>query len=177
MKYIYLTSILVLLNCSSEEKKEIIPLSDTSYEVKFAPCGCRREDLVVHAKKTIVMQGVKDYEEFTSKDIEPALESKIIEEDYDNFLYDFSLDTKPKNDLETGKEIIAANGKVKQEEINQFVEKNPKANHPRVSDINSEYRSRGLEVIQGFKSDRKKRQTVDEMSKSRPITLYEIKRK
>ncbi|HRG74459.1 MAG TPA: hypothetical protein PLX69_07870 [Leptospiraceae bacterium] len=177
MKYIYLTTLLVLFNCSSEETKEIIPLSDTSYEVKFAPCVCKREDLVVHAKKTIVMQGVKDYEEFTSKDVEPELESKIIEEDYDNFLYDFSLDTKPKNDLETGRDIITANGKVKQEEINQFVEKNPKSSPPRVSDINSEYRSRGLEVIKGFKSDRKKRHTADEIGKSRPITLYEIRRR
>jgi hypothetical protein len=43
--------------------------------------------------------------------------------------------------------------------------------------MNPEYHSKGLDVIKGFKSDRKKRQTVEEISKSRPIILYEIKRK
>jgi hypothetical protein len=123
------------------------------------------------------MQGVKDYEEITSKDVEPNLESKIIEEDYENFLYDFSLDTKPKNDLETGRETIIATGKVKQEELNKLIEKNSNNNRSKSPNMNPEYHSKGLDVIKGFKSDRKKRQTVEEISKSRPIILYEIKRK
>ncbi len=177
MKFIYFITILILFNCLSEETRENTSLRDTSYEVKFAPCGCRREDLVTQAKKTIVNQGVKDYEELTTKKIEPELESKIIEEDYENFLYDFSLDTKPKTDLETGKETITATGKVKQEELNQFVEKNSNNNRPKNPNLNPEYHSKGLDVIKGFKSDRKKRQTVDEISKSRPIIIYEIKRR
>lgn len=177
MKYIYITTILILINCSSEETRESSVLEDTSYEVKFAPCVCKRNDLVIHAKKTIITQGLKDFEEITSKNIEPNLESKIIEEDYENFLYDFSLDTKPKNDLETGRETITATGKVKQEELNQLVEKNSNDNRPKSPNMNSEYHSKGLDVIKAFKSDRKKRQTVEEMSKSRPIILYEIKRR
>lgn len=177
MKYIYIIAILILLNCSSEETRESSVLADTSYEVKFAPCVCKRDDLVTHAKKTIVMQGVKDYEEITSKDVAPSLESKIIKEDYENFLYDFSLDTNPKNDPETGKEIIAATGKVKQEALNQVVEQDTKRNGLKNPNINSEYHSKGLDVIKGFKSDRKKRQTVEEINKSRSIILYEIKRR
>ncbi len=177
MKFLYLLLFLILLNCSSEEAKENTLLSDTSYEVKFAPCVCKRDDLVIHAKKTIIAQGLKDFEEITSKDVEPKLESKIIEEEYENFLYDFSLDTKSKEDLESGKNVITAIGKVKQEALNQFVEQDTKNNHLKSPSINPEYHSKGLDVIKGFKSDRKKRQTVEEISKSRPIIVYEIKRK
>ncbi len=178
MKSFYLIIVLLFITCSSEETRDNSLLSDTSYEVKFSPCVCRREEMIVHAKKTIVKEGIKDYEQIKSKEVEPELETQILEKDYEQFLYDFSLDTKPKEDLETGKEIINATGKIRQNQLDQFVEKNSVSNQPKNYNIKSEeYHSKGLEVIKGFKSDRKKRQTVDEISKSRPIILYEIKRR
>lgn len=178
MKYIFLSIVLLFLTCSSEEKRDNSLLSDTSYEVKFSPCTCRREEMIVHAKKAIVIEGIKDYEQIKSKDIEPDLETEILEKDYEQFLYDFSLDSKPKEDLETGKEIINATGKVRQNELDLYVKKNSSPNPPKNYNTKSgEYHSKGLEVIKGFKSDRRKRQTVEEASKSRPIILYEINRK
>jgi hypothetical protein len=170
--------VLSFLNCGSNEVKESAYFQDTSYEMTFSPCVCKKQEIVLQAKKTIMSQGIKDYEKITTKDIEPELESKIVEEEYDHFLYDFSLEEKPKEDV-IQEEYIKAEGKVKQQDLNQYVEKNSRSNRRKTIKASSDYGSKGLEVIKSFHSDRKKRQTVDELSKSknRPIILYEMKRR
>lgn len=167
------------LHCSSSEVKEYPVLEDTSYQIKFSPCTCKRQDMIVQAKKTILLQGIKDYEEFTSKDVEPELESKMLEEQYDHFLYDFSLEEKLKDNPSDFENTFTADGKVKQRKLNQFVETNSKNNRYKAQQSSSDYGSKGLEVIKGFQSDRKKHQTIGEISKSKnpTILLYEIKRK
>lgn len=164
--------------CSSRENKNPTFLEDTSYEIKFSPCVCKRQDMIVQAKKVILAQGIKDYTEFTAKEIEPELESEIIEKEYDHFLYDFSLQNKPNSQSNINEEdYITAEGKVNQKELNNYIEINSKPNRRKPMNSSTDYGSKGLEVIKGFQSDRKKRHTVSEISKSRPITLYEMKRK
>jgi len=167
------------LNCSSGEIKDELVLEDTVYQIKFSPCICKKQDMIEQAKKTILSQGIKDYEEFTTKVIEPQLKSEIMEEQYENFLYDFSLDEKSKENSSDLENTIIADGKVKQQKLGQFVETNSKNNRHKPNTSNSDYGSKGLEVIKGFQSDRKKHQTIAEISKSKnsTILLYEIKRK
>ena len=94
MKYFFSNIVLLFLTCSSGEK-EITPLlSDTSYEVKFSPCTCRQGRDDCSRKKTIVIEGIKDYEQIKSKDIEPDLETEILKKTMNNFFTIFLLDYK-----------------------------------------------------------------------------------
>lgn len=167
------------LNCSSGETKNELVLEDTAYQIKFSPCICKRQDMIVQAKKTILSQGITDYEEFAAKVVEPELKSEIIDEQYEHFLYDFSLDEKSKDDSSDFENTITADGKVKQKKLGQFVETNSKDNRRKSNTFNSDYGSKGLEVIKGFQSDRKKHHTIGEISKSKnpTILLYEIRKK
>ncbi|MBP9886071.1 MAG: hypothetical protein KBF93_07225 [Leptospiraceae bacterium] len=167
--------VFLFLNCASGETKDELVLEDTAYQIKFSPCICKRQDMIVQAKKTILSQGIKDYEEFAAKVVEPELKSEIIDEQYEHFLYDFSLDEKSKDNLSDFENTITADGKVKQQKLDQFVETNSKNNRHKPNT----YGSKGLEVIKGFQSDRKKHQTIGEISKSKnpTILLYEIKRR
>lgn len=164
--------------CISDEVKDVSNIEDTSYQIKFAPCSCKRQDMLIQAKKTILIQGIRDYEELTAKEVEPELQSKIIDENYDYFLYDFTLDEKSKSNLLDSDNTITAEAKVKQRKIGQFLDSASKYNRHKPQPSSS-YGSKGLEVIKSFQSDRKKNQTIGEMSKSKSpnIQLYEIVRK
>ena len=76
------------------------------------------------------------------------------------------------------KELLSAEGKVKLSELNQYVNENSKSN--RSKSINTNYGSKGLEVIKSFQLDRKRHPTVNDFSKGKfrsPISIYEIHKK
>lgn len=174
MKLFICGLILLSLYCTSTQGDlKNTSNEDTSYELSFEPCRCPKTEIIVQAKQAIMIQALRDRKNVSSHNISPQLESQIIQEN-EKFLYDFSVETKDnKAEMDS---VSTATGKIKQYELNEFIKEN--ANRPKTYSQNvPEYRSRGLEIIKGFKSDRKKRQTVDEISKNKSIVIYDIKRK
>ncbi|HMW06560.1 MAG TPA: hypothetical protein PK079_12210 [Leptospiraceae bacterium] len=170
--YFYII-ILLYTYCSSTGSKIETEKNDDFYEMTFAPCVCQKSELIHQARQAIILESIKNYKANNKTELEPEIEKNIIEQN-ESFLYDFSLDTKPKEtELEP---IVTATGKVNQEKLDQYV-KEQMIHKPNRNTNTSEYRSRGLEVIKGFKSDRRKRQTVDEINKNKSIHIYEIRKK